>query len=271
MKVDQSTAEHHTILRTVVGSQLMGLSTDSSDQDEMGVMIEPFAEAFTLGEGFEQFERGTPDLTIYSLRKFCRLAARGNPTLLLLLYAPHEFHTQCDARGHQLQEHVDWFVSKEATGAFLGYLQQQKQRMVGEKGQKRCHRPELESKHGYDVKYAMHMLRLGFQGVEFLTTGRLTLPIREPDRSYLMQVRRGELDMQTVFTKAGELERELKDLKETSRLPDHPDREAIESWMQNVYLMNWKAQLPHGRFTGSKLEDYTPDIGEWKASWDVKA
>lgn len=259
--MDQPTAEHHTILRTVVGSQLMGLSTGSSDQDEMGVMIEPLNEALTLGNEFEQFERKSPgDLTIYSLRKFCRLAARGNPTLLLLLYAPHEFHTQCDARGHQLQENVDWFVSKEATSSFLGYLQQQKQRMVGEKGQKRCHRPELESKHGYDVKYAMHMLRLGFQGVEFLSTGRLTLPIQEPARSYLMQVREGFADMQTVFTKAGELERELKDLRETSRLPDHPNREAIEKWMQEVYLMNWKAQQVHGRFTGTKLEDYIPNV-----------
>jgi hypothetical protein len=31
--------------------------------------------------------------------------------------------------------------------------------------------------HGYDTKYAMHVLRLGLQGVELLTTGRFTLPV----------------------------------------------------------------------------------------------
>jgi len=47
--------------------------------------------------------------------------------------------------------------------------------------------------YGFDTKYAMHMLRLGFQGVELLTTGRLSLPMREPERSYLLDVRRGRL------------------------------------------------------------------------------
>ena len=31
----------------------------------------------------------------------------------------------------------------------------------------------------------MHALRLGVQGIELLTTGRITLPVREPDRQYL--------------------------------------------------------------------------------------
>jgi len=53
-------------------------------------------------------------------------------------------------------------------------LQAQKQRLTGERGQKRIHRPELEEMYGFDTKCAMHMLRLGFQGVELLTTGRLS-------------------------------------------------------------------------------------------------
>ena len=48
--------------------------------------------------------------------------------------------------------------------------------------------------YGFDTKYAMHMLRLGFQGVELLTTGRLSLPMREPERSFLLDVRRGKVD-----------------------------------------------------------------------------
>ena len=36
----------------------------------------------------------------------------------------------------------------------------------------RVNRPELIAAHGYDTKYAGHVLRLGYQGIEFLETGR---------------------------------------------------------------------------------------------------
>lgn len=275
--MDLATAEAHTILRTVVGSQIHGLSLDSSgsDRDEMGVMVEPLEFQLRLGESFEQFihrdaevreqrhdapsQAGDLDLNIYSLRKFCRLAAKGNPTILTLLFVPHSYHVKCDARGHQLQDNVDWFISREAAGGFLGYLTSQKQRMVGERGQKRCHRPELESKFGYDTKYAMHMLRLGFQGVELMQTGRLILPMQDPVRSYLMQVRKGELTINDVFTRAGELEGELKELKDSSTLPEHADRDSIEAWMRNMYFMNWSAAQPLARAVGDKFEPYYVD------------
>jgi hypothetical protein len=38
----------------------------------------------------------------------------------------------------------------------------------------------------------MHALRLGLQGLELLTTGRITLPVPEPYCAYLRSIRRGE-------------------------------------------------------------------------------
>jgi hypothetical protein len=32
---------------------------------------------------------------------------------------------------------------------------------------------------GYDAKYAMHAIRLGLQGIEFLTAGRITLQVSD--------------------------------------------------------------------------------------------
>lgn len=34
----------------------------------------------------------------------------------------------------------------------------------------------------FDTNYAMYALRLGYQGLELLETGRLTLPLGEPER-----------------------------------------------------------------------------------------
>jgi hypothetical protein len=75
---------------------------------------------------------------------------------------------------------------------YLGYLRGQKERLLGTRGQKRVHRPELDEAHGFDTKYAMHAARLGYQGLELLETGFLTLPMPEPDRSRVMAIRTGE-------------------------------------------------------------------------------
>jgi hypothetical protein len=106
-------------------------------------------------------------------------------------------------------------------------------------GQKRIHRPELEEMYGFDTKYAMHMLRLGFQGVELLTTGRLSLPMREPARSFLLNVRRGKVSEQECLTRAGELEQELTDLATASPLPDEPDEARVEEWVLGAYRRRW--------------------------------
>jgi hypothetical protein len=92
----------------------------------------------------------------------------------------------CGAVGRELRALSPKIVSRRVQAPYLGYLQAQKQRLTGERGQKRIHRPALEQLYGFDTKYAMHMLRLGFQGVELLTAGRLSLPMREPERSYLL-------------------------------------------------------------------------------------
>jgi hypothetical protein len=123
---------------------------------------------------------------------------------------------------------------------YLGYLQAQKQRLTGERGQKRVHRPELEAMYGFDTKYAMHMLRLGFQGVELLTTGSLSLPMQEPERSYLRDVRLGRISEQQCLTRATELERELSDLATTSLLPDAPDESRVAGWMVDAYRRRWR-------------------------------
>jgi hypothetical protein len=64
-----------------------------------------------------------------------------------------------------------------------GNLHGQKERLLGSRGQ-RVNRPELVQAHGYDTRYAMHAARLGYQGLELLETGELTLPMPDrPDRA----------------------------------------------------------------------------------------
>jgi hypothetical protein len=112
--------------------------------------------------------------------------------------------------------------------------------MTGEAGAK-TNRPELVAVHGYDTKFAMHALRLGVQGVELLTDGRITLPVPEPDRSYLRAVRRGEVALDEVVAAVDRAERQLEALRDSSAVPEHPDRDWVDTWLHRSHLAYWDA------------------------------
>lgn len=260
--MERSEAEARTILRAVVGSTVHGLNVldGIEDRDEMGICIEPINEAMGVRAPFEQFiyrsaaeregrhdapsQAGDLDLTIYSLRKYVRLALKGNPTILLLFFVPNDMILVSDARGAQLRELAPKIISREAGKAFLGYLQAQRQRLLGERGNGGHGQPRrgLVEKFGFDVKFAMHMLRLGHQGVELLQTGRLQLPMAEPARSWLYGVRQGEVPINDCLTKAGELEREIQDLLHDSPIQATPDVESVNEWLTTTYMRNWSAE-----------------------------
>lgn len=258
-EITREAVEQATILRGLVGSTIHGtaISDGVDDRDEMGICVEPIHWAMGVGQPFEQYvyrtavereghhdarsQAGDLDLTIYSLRKYVRLALKGNPTILLLLFTPP---LTMNALGSQLRGFAPQILSRRAGGAFLGYLQAQRQRLLGERGQKGVRRQELEERYGFDTKFAMHMLRLGYQGIELLSSGKMTLPIEEPTRSWLVAVRSGLVPLQDCLSRAGELEREIRDLLESEHLcalPAEPDVQAVEQWMVEVYYRNWQA------------------------------
>jgi hypothetical protein len=98
----------------------------------------------------------------------------------------------------------------------------------------------LVSAHGYDTKYAMHALRLGVQGVEFLSTGRISLPVPEPDRSFLRAVRRGEVPLAEAVAAVDAAEAGLLELRDRAAVPDQPDRAWVDSWLHRSYLDHWR-------------------------------
>jgi hypothetical protein len=161
---------------------------------------------------------GDLDVIIYSARKWGRLALAGNPTVLLVLFVPDEEVVFRSQAGAELVSNAHRFVSRLAAGRFLGYLKGQKAAMTGQAGA-HTNRPELVAVHGYDTKYAMHALRLGLQGIELLTTGRITLPVPEPDRAYLRSIRRGERPLAEVLDAVAGAEARLTELRDSPAIP----------------------------------------------------
>lgn len=246
-------ADANTVLRGQVGSGLHGVTiADHDDRDEMGVCIEP--PEYVIGNRkFEQYQfrtqpdgvrsgPGDLDLVVYSLRKWARLAAQGNPTILLLMFLPEHEIVTCHPIGHDILAHPERFLSRQAGHRFIGYLDSQRSRLLGEKSQ-RTNRPELVDVYGFDTKFAYHAVRLGIQGVELLSTGRITLPMPEPDRTWLRELRLGQHPLGEALDRIVALRAELEQLTaETGLLPDRPDRERIDTWLIDTYQQWWATE-----------------------------
>jgi hypothetical protein len=240
--------------------------TGQDDRDEMGLCLEP--PQFVTGLArvpngiaglapsvrFEQYERHTAwdrpgglatrsgagdlDVIIYSARKWARLAMAGNPTVLLVLFVPDCEVVFRDEAGAELTANAHRFVSRMAAGRYLGYLRAQKAAMTGQAGA-HTNRPELVAVHGYDTKYAMHALRLRLQGIELLTTGRITLPVPEPHRAYLRSIRRGERPLAEVLDAVTYAEARLAQLRDNPAIAEQPDRAWVDDWLHRSYLNFW--------------------------------
>ncbi|XKK39168.1 nucleotidyltransferase domain-containing protein [Nocardiopsis sp. ARC36] len=246
-------AEKGTVLRCQVGSGVHGVALDGqNDRDEMGICLEP--PEYVIGlRAFEQYvfrtqpdhSRSGPgdlDLTVYSLRKWMRLALDGNPTVLLPLFVPDGEIVAVTDTGRELRACADRVLSRRAGHRFLGYLRAQRERMEGLRGGKHTNRPELVDAYGFDTKYAYHMVRLGIQGVELMETGRLTLPMPGPDRTWLLELRRGEHSRAEALERATDLEERLVWLCDHADLPEEPDRAWADRWLVDAYRRSWDAR-----------------------------
>lgn len=250
--IAEAVARQGCILRAVVGSNVHGLSNPGTDdRDEMGVCVEPVEYV----AGLRRFEHwvfrtqpeGAPsgpgdlDLTIYGLRKYCRMALKGSPTVLLLLFVDGEYVVQRGALGCELQALAPAFVSRRAGRAFLGYVDAQRRGLFGTRHATRTR--ELSSEHGYDTKYAMHALRIAHQGLELLSTGRITLPIAEPERTQLLAVRRGEVPLRQVLGRLHDQSARLEEAVLSSAVPDEPDHAAVDAFLTAAYQRVWAGEL----------------------------
>jgi uncharacterized protein len=252
LTIAESIARRGCILRGIVGSTVHGLSNPSTDdRDEMGVCIEPIEYIAGL-RPFEHWvfrtqPEGAPsgpgdlDLTIYGLQNYCRLALKGSPTVLLLLFIDGEHVIETTSMGAALQALAPAFVSRRTGRAFLGYVDAQRRGLLGDRHTTRTR--ELSTEHGYDTKYAMHALRIAHQGREMLSTGRITLPIAEPERSRLLEVRRGEVPLRTVLDRLQEQSALLEDEMLSTDLPDEPDRAAVDAFLVDAYQRFWAGEV----------------------------
>jgi uncharacterized protein len=85
----------------------------------------------------------------------------------------------------------------------------------------------------------MHALRIGVQGIELLTSGRITLPVPEPERTYLRSVRAGELPLEDVLARLDAVTVELEEVAANPALPAKADIGRVDEFLVRTYRAAW--------------------------------
>jgi uncharacterized protein len=231
------------------GSELHGAKLGGTDDvDVYGLFIEPPERALGL-EPLEHFVWSTAgndrrntsddvDLTLYSLRKWARLAVKGNPTALHFLFAPNEL---AHRTWTQFVAQREAFLARSCAPQFVNFADAQLKRMTGERGRgKKGQRPEIEERFGYDTKAAMHTLRLLYECKELMEHGRITLP--RPERDFLVRVRAGEFSLEKILEFAKQLFTQCDEAEKHSPLPLVIDRQRISLLVSDVHLQHWRTR-----------------------------
>ena len=226
---------------TLMGSVAYGVSSDSSDVDVYGICIPPrdmvfphlAGEILGFGSQVKRFEGWQEhhiaafdqswDFQILGIVKFFQLAMENNPNIIDSLFTPRRCVLSSTAIGEYIREHRKDFLHKGAWHKFKGYAYSQLHKLQIKEPQGK--RAELVEKHGYDVKFGYHVVRLLLEVEQILVHHDIDL---ERDREQLKAIRRGEWPYARLVEWAQDKEKALEAVYHASTLQYGPDEALIK-------------------------------------------
>lgn len=235
---------------TIMGSLAYGVSSDASDTDVYGFcipkkdMVFPHLAGEIQGFGrqnkrFEQWQEHhcfskafnkEYDFSVYSIVKYFHLCMENNPNMIDSLFTPRRCVMHSTAIGEMVRENRKLFLHKGAWHKFKGYAYSQMHKMRIKNPDPKSKRYESVMEHGYDVKFAYHVVRLLDEVEQILSLGDVNL---ERDRERLKSIRRGEWSLDEIETFFDSKERDLEKLYADSTLQHKPDEDKIKTLLFN--------------------------------------
>ena len=233
---------------TVMGSVSYGVSNNESDMDIYGFciptkeMIFPHIKGEISGFGrqtqrFEQFQQHhikendkEYDFSIYSIIKYFQLCMDCNPNMIDSLFTPRRCVTYTSRIGEMVRENRKLFLHKGSWFKFKGYSFSQMHKMRIKNPKPESKRYESVLTHGYDLKFAYHVVRLLLEIEQILVEHDLDL---ERNREQLKSIRRGEWELEEIENYFSSKERELESLYTSSKLQHSPDEGKIKQLLIN--------------------------------------
>jgi predicted nucleotidyltransferase len=109
--------------------------------------------------------------------------------------------------------------------------------MIEERLSKVSNRKTLITKHGYDTKFASHLIRLLLEGKELISTGEIIFPLSY--RQTILDIKHGKWAIKEVLDYADFLEAEIEKAAEKSELPKEARFNEIEKFTINLLENNF--------------------------------
>lgn len=230
---------------TEMGSVAYGVSTDASDVDIYGFCVPPARIVFphTAGvihgldrnpERFDQWqEHHIPgfsgesfDVTIFGIVKYVALCMDANPNMIDSLFTPEHCVRHITTAGQIVRDARRLFLHKGAFHKFRGYAHSQLHKIATKSPLAGSKRAANVAEHGFDTKFAYHVVRLYLECEQILEGGDLDL---QRDRELLKAIRRGEWTEAQIRDWVATKEKHLEGLYSTSPIPHRPNEKGIKA------------------------------------------
>lgn len=236
----------NTMYLTIMGSEAYGVSSDASDKDIYGFCIPPqdlvfphlSGEILGFGRQVQKFEQWQQhhvkdeqkdlqyDFGVYSIVKYFQLCMENNPNMLDSMFTPINCVIHCTKVGNMVRDNRKLFLHKGVFHKMKGYAYSQLHKMhskdpIGK-------RKELRELHGFDTKFAYHVVRLLSECEQILMEGDLDLQ-EKGRREHMKAIRRGEVSEKDIREWFAVKERELEKLYHESKLQYAPDEAKIKA------------------------------------------
>lgn len=225
------------LTKVVVGSRLHGTNTKHSDWDYRGIHISPLNEVLSPFHKIKNTSwiEGDEDNTSYELAEFCKLATKGNATILEVFFSDQIIETSLAV--DKMRKNWEKFIdTKNFINASLGYSHNQWNKFynfedVGVMGQQRT------------AKFAISFLRVMWQCEQFLLTGRFRCNLVGSDIYELimkikpLNVEQIQEHLPEIVAKMSELNNRVSVARRRSKFMDmKPDIKWIENFIYETYM-----------------------------------
>lgn len=228
------------ICKVVVGSRLHHTNTSESDWDYRGIYMDSLRDALSPFQKHKttSWIEGDEDNTSYELREFCKLATKGNATILEVFFSDQVIETSPIHK--TMQKNWEKFMDTQAfIQSSRGYAHNQYKKALsyddlGKRGQART------------AKFIIAFLRVMWQCEQYLLHDEFKCSLETcPYYDFIKEIKgtpREKLNIPLCFAKIEEMDKRLLVAEETCKQNNpelynrKPDIKWIEEFLWDSYF-----------------------------------
>ena len=228
------------LAKVVVGSRLHGTATPESDWDYRGIFVDDLKDALSpfVNHRTTSWIEGDEDNTSYELREFCKLATKGNASIIEVFFSDKIIETSLPHS--EMRENWKKFMdTKSFIAASRGYAHNQYKKALsyddlGERQQIRT------------AKFIIAFLRVMWQCEQYLLHDEFKCSLETCDMyDFIRSIKgtpREELDIPLCFAKMEEMDKRILKAEQwcMENNPDAYNRKPDIAWIEDFILRTYE-------------------------------